>query len=108
MKDYITFRDLDNENQLQYYVLQRDFPHYIAQISTYPKENLIPSIQITGYYLWIVFCGTLKGNLITGYKNTLEDIKFVMNDMAIWYYANRIVVNDKKYKKFKYDTSTIQ
>ena len=106
MSPYITYRELDNAGELQYYILQRDFPHYIGLISTYPKENIILPIQITGYYLWVNFDGTLRGDLIPNYRNISEDIKFVINEMAIWYYANRIVPKHKKYKKFKYDSSS--
>lgn len=107
MQKYITFKDFNNVGELNYFILQRDFPHYLARISTFPNDIIVPSIPITNYYLWIVFNGTLRGNLIPSHKNTLEDIKFVINDMAIWYYANHIVPNEKKYKKFKYDSSSI-
>ena len=107
MQKYVTFRDVNDFGELQYYILQREFPHYLSVISTFPRESIISSIPITNYYLWVVFNGTLRGNLIPSHKNTLEDIKFVLNDMAIWYYANRIVPNEKKYKKFKYDSSSI-
>jgi hypothetical protein len=108
MQKYITFRDFDDVGELRYYILQKDYPHYISAISTLPKQSLISSIQITNYYLWIEFMGTLRGSLVPNYRNITEDIKFVVNDMAIWYYANRIVPNEKKYKKFKYDSSPIQ
>ena len=107
MQKYITFRDADEAGELNYFILQKDFPHYLGLLSTLPIEHIIPSIPITNYYLWVVFNGTLRGNLIPSHKNTIEDIKFVLNDMAIWYYANRIVPNEKKYKRFKYDSSSI-
>jgi hypothetical protein len=106
MNNYITYRDLDVEGELQYFILQREFPHYIGMISTYQIDNLILPIQITGYYLWVNFAGTLRGNLIPNYRSISEDINLIINDMAVWYYANRIVTNPKKYKKFKYDTSS--
>jgi hypothetical protein len=101
MIPYITYRDVDNNGELGYFILQKDFPHYIGQITTYPQERLIPSIQIAGYYLWVTFNGTIRGNIVPSYKNIEEDIKFVMNEMSIWYYANRIIDNPKKYKQFK-------
>jgi hypothetical protein len=104
MNSYITYRDFDVEGELQYFILQREFPHYIGFISTYPKESIVYPIQITGYYLWVAFAGTLRGNLVPNYKSVSEDINLILNDMAVWYYANRIVTNPKKYKKFKYDT----
>jgi hypothetical protein len=104
MNPYITYRDIDSNGELGYFILQRDFPHYIGEIITIPKEGIIPPIQITGYYLWVNFSGTLRGNSVPGYRNIGEDIKFVINDMALWYYANRVIPEQKKYKKFKYDT----
>ena len=105
MQRYVTFRDTDNEGELQYYILQRDFPHIVAKITTYPVENKLSYTQITGYYLWITLTGTLRGDFIPNYVNILEEIKFVIEDMSIWYYENRIIPNEKKYKKFKYDSS---
>jgi hypothetical protein len=101
MSPYITYRDIDSNGELGYFILQRDFPHYIGQIITIPKKSIIPPIQVTGYYIWVNFNGTLRGNSVPGYRNIGEDIKFVINDMAIWYYANRVIPEHKKYKKFK-------
>lgn len=108
MEKYITFRERDSEGELQYYILQRQFPHIVGEISTRPKEFIVQPIQITGYYLWLTLNGTLQGFLLPDYINIQEEIKFVINDMAIWYYANRIVPEHKKYKKFKYDSSSNQ
>ena len=104
MSPYITYRDINNEGELTYYILQRDFPHYLSEIITTPKEGLITPIQINGYYIWVNFIGTLRGGMIPGYRNIKDDIKFIVNDMADWYYANRVIPQYKKYKKFKYDT----
>jgi hypothetical protein len=101
MSPFITFRDTDIKNGLQYYILQREYPHYVCLITPYPLDGIMPSLQITGYYLWVNFNGTLRGNLVPSYLNLQEDITFVMNQMSIWYYENRIVPKDKKYKNYK-------
>jgi hypothetical protein len=104
MSPFITFRDFDSINGLQYYILQREYPHYLSVIAEEKKYDLIiQPQQITGYYLWVNFCGTLRGNIIPGYLHIQEDIKFVLNEMAEWYYINRVVPQHKKFKKFKYD-----
>lgn len=100
MSPFITYRDIE-EGELQYYILQREFPHYVGIISTYPKTNFIESMPIAGYNLWIVFDGTIKGEVIPSYKNVDVDIKNSLNEMSIWYYAHRIIPQEKKYKKFK-------
>jgi hypothetical protein len=103
MSPFITFRDDDLQNGLQYYILQREYPHYMSVITEEKLDSIIPPQQITGYYLWVNFCGTLRGNLIPGYLHIQEDIKFVLNEMTQWYYINRVVPQHKKFKKFKYD-----
>ena len=100
MSPFITYRDIE-EGELQYYILQREFPHYVGIISTYPKTNFIESMPVTGYNLWIIFDGTIKGSVIPSYKNVYVDITSALNEMSNWYYANRIVPQEKKYKKFK-------
>lgn len=101
MSPFITYREADNNGQLQYYILQKEHPHFIGVISTSPTKLLVPAIPITAHNLWVVFDGTLRGSLIPSYLNVGEEIKSVMMDMAQWYYANRIAVEPKKYKKFK-------
>lgn len=106
MSPYITFRDTDAEGELQYYILQRAYPNYVFLISNHPVESLIQSIQIPGYYMWVVFSGTLMGNFIPGYKNIIDELYHEMNQISIWYYENRILTNPKKYKNLSYDRSS--
>lgn len=104
MIPYITFREGDNG--LQYYILQKEFPHYLCLITDYRLNSAIPPHKIVGYNLWVNFNGTIRGMVVPGYFDVQKDILFVMNDMADWFYANRIVPQDKKFKKFKNDSST--
>lgn len=101
MIPFLTFREPNNEGELMYCILQRNYPHYIFSVSTHPKEKIVAPIQITGYYMWICFEGVLVGEVIPAYKSVFEEIHQVMNNASNWYYENRIVVNEKKYKKFK-------
>ncbi len=111
MQPYITYRELDKNNELQFYVLQKEFPHYVGYISAVKKENVIAQCPISEYNLYVVFCGTIRGNFIPSYKNIVEEIEASVISMANWYKENRILTNQKRYEKFKIknnDTASIQ
>lgn len=97
---YITYREFIND-ELGYFICQKDFPHYLCRISDKPIVNFIQPIPITDYNLWITFNATLRGNVIPSYKDIGEEIVSVMQSMAAWFYNNRILPNEKKYKKWK-------
>lgn len=101
MTKFVTYRDVDIDNNLQYFVLQKDFPHFVGMICPIPKIELVPAIAISNYNLWMVFNYTLRGKMIPSYKNIEQEILQVMSDMAEWYYENRILTEPKKFKKFK-------
>jgi hypothetical protein len=101
---YITYRENDNAGELKYYILQRIYPHYTFELSTYPVERIFPAHQINGYHLWVCFAGTIMGNLILPSLAIQEkQINCVMDDAATWFYEHRLIPQAKKYKKFKYD-----
>ena len=100
MNKFITYRE-DIGNETGYFILQKEFPHYVGRIADRPIVNFIQPVPITDYRLWIIFNATLRGNFIPSYRDIGEEIKAVMNDMAAWFYENRILVNPKKYKKWK-------
>jgi hypothetical protein len=101
MNPFITFREKDKDGNLQYYVLQRAFPHYIGVVLNNPGSGLIGQSAIPGYTLWVVFDGTLMGNMIPNYRNVANEIQTVLDNMAAWYWSDRIILNEKKYSKFK-------
>lgn len=101
MTTYITFRDIDSVGNLQYYILQRAFPHYLGLISQRPSTSTIIQTPIPGYHLWVIFNGTLLGNMMPSYKDELKNVEAIFNNMNIWYLENRINIEPKKYKKFK-------
>jgi len=96
MAEFVTYKEDD-----KYFILQKEFPHFVCQISEQPIVNFIQPLPISNYNLWIIFYATLRGNMIPSYKDIHKEIVSVMNAMAIWYYEQRILQNEKKYKKWK-------
>ena len=100
MNPYITYRDKDEKGELQYYVLQRDFPHFIGVLATYPVAGTWYS-AVPGYNLYVIFNGTLRGNSVPAYNNITEEIQTVLDNMAAWFWCERIAVDQKKFKRLK-------
>jgi hypothetical protein len=105
MSPFITFRDKDKNGELQYYVLQREHPHYVGCISSHPVAGAIAQSPVSGYYLWVVIQSTLRGNFIPAYNNVDKDMAVIADNMAAWFWAERIVSDKKKYKKFKIESN---
>ena len=101
MQQFITFREKDDNGDLQYYVLQRRHPHIVGLISPSPLFFIVPSCVIGGYNLWVSFSGCLIGNFIPSYMNVEDEISQTIEEMSAWYLENRILADEKKYKKFK-------
>lgn len=101
MTPFITFREIDADGNLQYYVLQRQYPHFVSVLWGSPKEYLVQPIPISGYNLWLIFSGTIIGNWIPAYPDIEKEIMQTMENMARWYYTERILKDEKRYKKFK-------
>lgn len=101
MNPYITFRDKDEEGNLQYYILQRDFPHFVGRIVYTPVEGAIANEPIAGYNMWVTFANTLRGNFLPSYKNIKDEINSVMFSMSAWFYSERILIDKDRFKKFK-------
>ena len=101
MNQFITFRENDSNDKLQYYIVQRSFPHYVGLISNIPVSEAMCCSPIPGYNLYIVFAGTLRGNVVPGYRDIAFDEQKTFNDMASWYYTERILKDEKRYKKLK-------
>lgn len=100
LNKYITFTELDENGNKIFCILQRDFPHYLAIINTYPSEGNWNS-AIGGYNMWVSFNGTLRGWFLPSYKDGSREIQMVLDDMALWYFENRINKDLQKYKKLK-------
>lgn len=100
MIPFITFREPDDNGAVQYYILQREFPHYVAVVKNVPHGNIV-NAPISGYYLWVCFAGTLRGNMIPAFPDVYKEMESVFTSMAEWYFVNRINSNPKKYKKWK-------
>jgi hypothetical protein len=100
----LTYREPDDVGRLCFYILQKKFPHYVGLLVTNPREGALVNSPVPSYNLWITFSGCLNGNFIPGYADVLEEIQDVFNDMAIWYYQNRLLENPKTYSRFKIQT----
>lgn len=100
MSGYITYRDKNEEGELLYFILQKEFPHFTCYVSEIPVVSFVQPIPVTSYRLWVVFQGTLRG-FIPSYVNVVEEIKAVMLDMSTWFFENRILMDVKKYRKWK-------
>ncbi len=105
MEPFITYRDKDKAGELQYYILQRAFPHFQGVILTYPKEGAFAESIVSGYNMYISYAGTISGNYILSKRDIESECQFVMQKMAEWFYANRILKESRKYKKFKVNDS---
>lgn len=101
MIPYLTFTEPNEEGQTQYFILQKVHPHILAEISEQLSSGLFQSAPINEYNLFINFKGTLRGLMIPAYRKIDEEINSVLHSMADWFYNNRILINEKKYKKWK-------
>lgn len=101
MSKYITYRETNEEGQTLYFILQKEFPNYQCVVTEIPNKILVNSIPITDYNLYLTFAGVIRGFMIPSYSDVEKQITDVMNDMMNWFYENRILVNPKKYKKWK-------
>jgi hypothetical protein len=99
MIPFFTCREEDENGKLQYYILQKAFPHYVGLLSEIPIKFKI-STPITAHNLWVVFDGSIRGNFIPSYRGVEDEIAMVINDMSLWFYENRILKEPKKYKKW--------
>lgn len=101
MMPYITYRDKNDKNELLYFILQRDFPHYQCAVSEQPIKVFVEPMPISDYNLFLVFAGVLRGMFVPSYNNVDKEISDLMFNMAEWFYSNRILIEPKKYKKWK-------
>lgn len=100
MSPYITFKDYDKDNKLQYYILQREYPHFCGVISYFPVGDSLCQIPVTGHHLYVTFAGTLRGNGFPAHNMVEQEIQSIFHHMATWFYINRIEADPKRYKKW--------
>jgi len=98
---YFTIRDKDEKGDMQYYILQKAFPHMVGRLVTFPIEGALANEPISGYNLWITWNSTLRGNYIPDYRNFDKEIAMVFAQMSAWFYAERIIMDKNRFKKFK-------
>jgi len=102
---FITYREKDDKGVLQYYILQRDFPHLVGVIlPNFTIGNWYA--PISGYMLWVNFTGTLRGNQIPSYQDVGKEIQSILDNMSCWFGEQRIAMDEKRFKKFKINAAT--
>lgn len=101
MIHFITYREPDEKGELQYYILQKEFPHFIGRLVNKPIEGAIINSAVPSYNLWITFNFTLRGNVIPSYKNIITEIEIIYSNMANWFHNERILLEEKKFYRFK-------
>jgi hypothetical protein len=100
MSPYITFKDQDKTGELQFYILQRDFPHYCAILSFHPIPEPMAIAPISGHNLWLIGVGTIRGLYIPSYQDTFQQFQATIESMASWFYSERILKEPKRYRKW--------
>jgi hypothetical protein len=99
MEKYLTFREDDNGKE-QYYVLQKEFPHFVGRLVDNPYFKSLINAPVPQTTLYVAIVGTLRGSVIPVYQKVDEEIKNVAIEMAMWYFENRIFINPKKFKRW--------
>lgn len=97
--NYITYRE-NYAGELQYFLLQKEWPHYVGMILDNPNYNSLYLFMIPNTKLYIAFFGTIQGRFIPSTNQVEKEIALIFVDMAEWYYKNRIESQPKKYKKW--------
>ncbi len=100
MTQYITFRDVDSNNELCYFILLRKWPYYIGKVIPYYQPDAIAIANVPAHSLWVVYDGVIEGRYFPSNGAMKDELKEVFQKMAEWYYANRILTNPKKFKKW--------
>jgi hypothetical protein len=100
MEPFITFRDTDRQGNLQYYILQRDYPHYCGMIVEKRSDTAIMQMPVAKHHLYVEYAGTIRGSYVPGHKDVMQEIEHVFRHMAEWYYEHRIVPDPKRFKKW--------
>ena len=98
---YISYREPNEDGLLCYYILQKAHPNYVGIIANGILEKALSYAVIPGYSLYVNFAGVLNGRFIPSYPDVLKEIDLTINDMAEWFYYNRISGQLKKYSRFK-------
>lgn len=98
---YITYREPNKDGVLQYFVLQKSHPHYVGKLTGYTDEVSLLKVPISGYALQLNFHGVLRGRYLPAYKGVDEDLLIEFQKMAQWFLDERILKDEKRYKKFK-------
>jgi hypothetical protein len=86
--------------ELQYFILQREWPHYIGMIIDNPNYKSLVKVPVPNTTLYVSLWGTLQGRLLPANAGMDNGIAATLTNMAVFYYEERIIPNQKKYKKW--------
>jgi len=92
---YITFKS--GENLL---ICQTRAPHYIGLVSG-NRESTFHTVQVPLHSLFVSFKGNLEGNFMLMKQDEVKNIKKVFEEMAIFYFHDRILKFPERFKKYK-------
>ena len=98
---FITFREPDKDGSMQYFILQKEFPHFLARLVYAPVTGSLSCQPISDYKLWVSCEGSIRGRMIPNYVNIKEEMDTIIYMMTNWFYAERIMMDEKRFKKFK-------
>jgi hypothetical protein len=101
MIPYISYREIDDKGVLRYYVLQKVFPHTVGIILAQQQPEALAQFPISGYNLWVVYDGVLHGNFVHATPDYKNELAIIMQNMAAWFWAERICLDRKRFEKFK-------
>jgi hypothetical protein len=98
---FITFREKDDDGILQYYVLQRGWPHYLGLVTDNPHLASILKVPLAGYRFYVSYSGVLVGNYAPSSKEGESEMLLTLQQMANWFLKERILPYQRKYKNWK-------
>jgi len=99
MSPYITFKE-DLNGELALYILQREWPHYVASLDYHPTQGEIAQVPMAGHNIFVTFRGTIRGRFLPAQQNVVMEVENVMQSMATWFYESRIMKDPRRYKKW--------
>lgn len=86
---FISFKEKNGSGGINYFILQKDHPHYLGIVSSNPTQNL-PYAPMSGYRLWVVLSGTLQGRMVPSHPTLKQEIADTLRNMADWYLKEMI------------------
>jgi hypothetical protein len=100
MNHFITYREPDQDGELQYFILQKAHPHYVGMVIDNPNFQSIYKVSIPNTTMFVSFFGTIEGRRFPIHSHAEGEINATLVIMAQWYLDNRILKNQQKFRKW--------